>query len=258
MCLLLVAHATHHDYRLVVAANRDEFHARPADAARYWDDAPAILGGRDREGTGTWLAVNRHGAFAAITNVRSPVEPASPRSRGLIVKDYLTGGRSAGEFVRTLSDSRTSYNGFNVIASDGNDVAWYSNVTDEARTLEPGVYGLSNHLLDTPWPKVLRLKHAFDGLATLNGAPLVDALFAALSNEQTAPDPDLPETGLELAHERVLSPIFINGAHYGTRCSTVVLLRNDGVLTFIERRFGPSKAYVGEQTFTFEIESGAT
>lgn len=258
MCLLLVALDTHPDYALVVAANRDEFHERPADPADFWADAPAILGGRDLEGMGTWLAVNRRGAFAAITNVRVPGGALGTRSRGLIISDFLADRRPPSRFVADLAANGSTYSGFNIIASQGTDLAWYSNFVEEHRTLGAGVYGLSNHLLDTPWPKVRRLKHAFDKLDVMPESELVGALFDALASEQSAPDPELPSTGLDLAYERILSPIFINGDHYGTRCSTIVLVDRDRQLTFIERRFGPHKAFLGERTFRFEIDPDAT
>lgn len=258
MCLLLVALDTHPDYALVVAANRDEFHERPAEPADFWPDAPDILGGRDLEGMGTWLAVNRSGAFAAITNVRVPGGALGTRSRGLIINDFLAGTHAPSRFVADLAGDGRTYSGFNIIASKGTDLAWYSNFVDEHRTLGAGVYGLSNHLLDTPWPKVRRLKHAFDGLEALGEPELVSALFEALASEQAAPDPELPSTGLDVAYERILSPIFINGDHYGTRCSTIVLIDRAGQLTFIERRFGPHKVLLGERSFRFEIDPGGT
>jgi uncharacterized protein with NRDE domain len=258
MCLLLVALDTHPDYALVVAANRDEFHERAAAPADFWTGAPDILGGRDLEGMGTWLAVNRRGSFAAITNVRVPGGALGTRSRGLIISDFLTDTRPPSRFVDDLTATGQTYSGFNIIASQGADLAWYSNFVDEHRTLGAGVYGLSNHLLDTPWPKVRRLKHAFDKLDVLPEDELVCALFDALASEQAAPDPELPATGLDLAYERILSPIFINGDHYGTRCSTVVLIDRHQQLTFIERRFGPHKTFLGERTFRFEIDPGAT
>ncbi|MGR9090259.1 MAG: NRDE family protein [Gammaproteobacteria bacterium] len=258
MCLLLVALDTHPDYELVVAANRDEFHERPADPADFWDDQRDILGGRDRQGMGTWLAVNRRGAFAAITNVRMPGEAVGSRSRGLIISDFLSSSFPPSRFVENLAPAGRTYSGFNIIASRSKDLAWYSNFVDERRTLGAGVYGLSNHLLDTPWPKVRRLKHAFDKLDAMPETELVSALFDALASEQAAPDPELPATGLDLAYERILSPIFINGDHYGTRCSTVILIDRHRQLTFIERRFGPHKTFLDERTFRFEIDPGAT
>jgi len=181
----------------------------------------------------------------------------SPRSRGLIVNDYLTGTNPPGTFVKSLSAAGRRYNGFNVIAADPHELAWYSNHTNSAKVLAPGVYGLSNHLLDTPWPKVTRLKHAFTKLSGTGRDDLCAALFSALASEQIAPDPDLPETGLDLAYERILSPIFINGDQYGTRCSTIVLFDHSERVTFIERRFGPGKRVLGEAEFEFEIDHAA-
>lgn len=252
----MVALEKHADYRLIVAANRDEFYARPAAPAAYWDAHPQILGGRDLQGGGTWLAVNRRGAFAAITNVRKPTTSAAPRSRGLIVTDYLAGKVSAAAFVDTLARSRHEYEGFNVLASDSNSLAWYSNQVEQAAVLAPGVYGLSNHLLDTPWPKVRRIKADFLDAQALREDELVDALFAALDNGEHAPDKELPDTGFGLEFERVLAPIFITGETYGTRCSTVILINYNGQLTFVERRFGPGKAFLGEASYEFEIDAG--
>lgn len=253
MCLLLAAHAQHRDYRLIIAANRDEFYTRPSAHAAYWDDHPGILGGRDLEGTGTWLAVNRAGAFAAITNVRRPASIEAPRSRGLIVSDYLSGKLPAFEFVDGLVDPRHSYAGFNILAGDTTSLVWYSNLLEQPNALPPGVYGLSNHLLDTPWPKVTRIKADFHEAQAFTESELIEALFASLANEQSAPDKELPDTGVSLEYERVLAPIFIAGDNYGTRCSTVVLINHSNELTFIERRFGPHKSYLGESSFKFEI-----
>jgi uncharacterized protein with NRDE domain len=254
MCLLLAACEQHRDFRLIVAANRDEFYARPALPADFWPDNDMILGGRDLQGSGTWLAVNKRGAFAAITNVRTSMSVAAPRSRGLIISDYLTSPSTAGQFVSELNERRAEYQGFNVFASDAESAAWCSNYTGEYKTLTPGVYGLSNHLLDTPWPKVNRIKADFKAAESLSKADLITSLFSTLQNEESAPDKDLPNTGVSIEYERVLSPIFISGDTYGTRCSTVILISNDGVLTFIERRFGPHKTFSGESTFEFELQ----
>jgi uncharacterized protein with NRDE domain len=255
MCLLLVAHSCHDDYRLIVGANRDEFYTRAAANAAFWDNQTGILGGRDLQGRGTWLAVNRAGRFAAITNVRIPHPTAAPRSRGLIISDYLTNKLGASRFVDDLSKSATAYEGFNILVADPQSLAWFSNRAPEPRTLDSGVYGLSNHLLDTPWPKVTRIKADFIAAQGFPEDALIEAIFKSLSNQETAPDRDLPETGIGLEHERVLAPIFIAGDTYGTRCSTVVLIDRRGVLTFIERRFGPHKSLLGESAFKFEIDA---
>ena len=256
MCLLLAAYAQHRDYRLIIAANRDEFYTRPAAPAAYWDDNSRILGGRDLEGGGTWLAVNRSGAFAAITNVPNPASVSTPRSRGLIVNDYLTGQLPPPKFVDALVDMGHCYAGFNVLASNASSLVWYSNQGEQPKSLPPGVYGLSNHLLDTPWPKVARIKADFHAAQALTGTALIDALFASLANEHGAADNAPPDTGLGFEYERGSTPIFIAGDSYGTRCSTAVLMSHTGLLTFIERRFGPHKSFIGESEFEFELERG--
>lgn len=253
MCLLLVAYERHANYRLIVAANRDEFYARPAAPAACWEDRAGTLGGRDLQGGGTWLAVNRTGAFAAITNVRTTHRIDAPRSRGLIVSDYLTRNLSAPAFVDTLAVAPHDYDGFNVLVSDAASLAWYSNQVAKPEILSPGVYGLSNHLLDTPWPKVKRIKVDFLRSQSLPEAELIDALFTSLANGDHAPDEDLPDTGFSLEIERALAPIFISGERYGTRCSTIVLITYAGQLTFVERRFGPNKASLGKSSFKFAI-----
>ncbi len=258
MCLLIVAFERHDDYRLVVAANRDEFYTRPARPAHFWPDYPHILGGRDEEGGGTWLGVNRRGAFAALTNVRKPGTVANPRSRGLIVTDYLDTAIEPARFVDGLHRTAGTYNGFNIIASDLRGLAWYSNRADEPRSLPRDVYGLSNDLLDTPWPKVVRLKQSFSGLESTGAGELERILFAALADEQVAGDHELPDTGIDRGYERTLSSIFISGETYGTRCSTLVFIGYDDTVTFIERRYGPHKTFLGESRFQFEIEGHGT
>ena len=255
MCLLLVAHQQHANYRLIVAANRDEFYARAAAPASFWSDNNAILGGRDLQANGTWLAVNRAGWFAAITNVRTAHRVDVPRSRGLIVSDYLSGCRAARQFVDYLAEAGASYEGFNVLTGDAHSVAWYSNHSDQAQTLASGVYGLSNHLLDTPWPKVKRIKADFLDAQALSETELIETMFVSLANEDPAPDAELPDTGISLEGERMLAPIFVTGESYGTRCSTIILVSHAGILTFVERRFGPNKLILGESRFKFELES---
>lgn len=253
MCLLLVAYERHREYRMIVAANRDEYYQRPAAAAAYWEDRAGILGGRDLQGGGTWLAVNQAGAFAAITNVRLPTKVNAPRSRGLIVNDFLNQDLPAFQYIETLVGAPQRYEGFNLLLSDASSLVWYSNRASNAEKLVPGVYALSNDLLDTPWPKVTRIKDDFLRVQSLPETALIEALFSALANEASAPDEDLPDTGVGLEFERRLSPIFITGDAYGTRCSTIVLFDDGGQVTFIERRFGPNKAFLGESSFKFDI-----
>jgi uncharacterized protein with NRDE domain len=255
MCLLLVATHHHPDYRLVIAANRDEFYSRPTAPAHFWDDHPSILAGRDLERNGTWLGIDRNGRFAAVTNIRSSGDiPFSPRSRGLLTSDFLVHGHSAGEYARSLESKKTEFDGCNLIVADRDATLWWSNQTDGPRELAPGVYGLSNHLLDTPWPKVVLIKQQFEEIAHHGGAGLIDSLFTLLANSDQAPDEMLPRTGIGVARERSLSSIFIAGEAYGTRSSTVVLIGNDDHVVFVERRFGPHGEAMDEHNFEFDAD----
>lgn len=234
MCLILVAWKAHPDYPLVVAANRDEFFARPTAAAAFWTDAPDILAGRDLEAGGTWLGVTRQGRFAALTNYRDPASHRSgAASRGLLVADFLRSAQPAAGYVAALETGGQTYNGFNLIAGDGEDLVWYSNVGGQARPLAPGIYGISNHLLDTPWPKVQAAKSAL--AAALAALPDDTALFRLLRDDTVHADDKLPRTGVSLEWERLLSAAFVKAAGYGTRNSTVLMQSRDGRITLDEQ-----------------------
>lgn len=254
MCLILAAWQAHPDYPLVVAANRDEFFARPTAPAQFWEEAPDVLAGRDLEAGGTWLGVTRRGRFAALTNFRDPArnKPGVP-SRGGLVSGFLYGAQSAEEYLRELETVADRYNGFNLMFG-GRDGLWcFSNCGEGERKLPPGVYGLSNHLLDTPWPKVARGKSALaDALEAL---PDEGPLFALLSDDSIAPDNALPRTGVSLEWERLLSASFVRSPAYGTRSSTVVLLDRTGKLRFTEQTFLPDATPGGRADFSFQIFS---
>ncbi|MEO8202882.1 MAG: NRDE family protein [Betaproteobacteria bacterium] len=238
MCLIALAHRVHPDFPLVVAANRDELYARPTAPAAFWDDVPGIFAGRDLECMGTWLGVTRSGRFAAVTNYRDPADSqARNQSRGLLVSRFLAGDMGAGEFVAQVDARRDEYRGFNLLASDGTDLFSYSNRSAQARCLGPGIYGLSNHLLDTPWPKVRAARERL--AAALAPAPAVEPLFALLADTDMATDDELPHTGVGAEREKLLSAARIVASAYGTRCSTVVLRGSDGTMQFAERGFGP-------------------
>lgn len=246
MCVLLVAHHAHPVYSLVVAANRDEFHERPAAPAAYWPDAPAILGGRDLERGGTWLAIDRHGRFAAVTNIRQGDGPAaSPRSRGLLVAEFLRGDETPAAYTAGLA----AYAGANLLAADDRELVWWSSATRATKILGPGVYGLSNDRLDSPWPKINRLKHAFDGLRALEGEALTAALLDVLRDADRPADHELPMTGVGIELERVLGSVFIRTPAYGTRCSTVVLREPSGRTVFVERRYAADGEPCGDSRF---------
>lgn len=235
MCLIFLALNHHPTYKLIVAANRDEFYARKTAPAHFWDDYPHILGGRDLEAAGTWMAMNKNGKISLVTNYRDPVNinPNAP-SRGQLVSDFLVNGDTPEEYLNRVSQRATQYNGFNLLAGYP-DALWYlSNYKQGIQKLESGVYGLSNHLLDTPWPKVHRGKEKF-GSAISESDIEPDTLFELLYDEQRAEDKLLPDTGIGLDRERALSSMFIKTNGYGTRCSTVILVSHDNQVLFSER-----------------------
>ncbi|MEM9531965.1 MAG: NRDE family protein [Pseudomonadota bacterium] len=231
--------------RLQIAANRDEFHQRPAQAAGWWADEPTVYGGRDLEAGGTWLAVDRGGRMAAVTNVRKPgAQVAGAQSRGDLPLAFLRGDQSAEAFTRSL-DGR-AYGPFNLLLFDGRSLWWTSNQAGPARAVGSGITGLSNAALDTPWPKVAALKNAM--AASSDAEPL----FEVLARREIPPG-TLPDTGVGLELERLLAPSFIVSDRYGTRCSTVLTITPAGVV-FEERLFGPSglETKRGQTTFSTE------
>ena len=235
MCLILIAYGAHPDYELLVAANRDEFHDRPTASLAFWKDSPQVLAGRDLKEGGTWLGVTRAGRFAALTNYRDPrsVRPNAP-SRGHLVSDYLQGVEPARGYLDRLTSRAAAYNGFNLLLGDETGLYYYSNRTSGIRALPPGVYGLSNHLLDTPWPKLERGRHGLRRALEHGFDPTPDALLHLLTDRAPAPDAELPDTGVPLEWERWLSPIFIDAPGYGTRSSTVLMADSGGRARIVE------------------------
>ena len=257
MCLILLALDTHPDYSLVVAANRDEFYHRPTARAAFWKDAPGVLAGRDLKAGGTWLGIDRRGRFAAVTNYRQGQrEREAPRSRGHLVSDYLTERIDCRVHMRRVERDATLYNGFNLIAGDDRALFYVTNREGVVRALEPGVYGLSNHLLDSPWPKVEAGKSGLSALLA-GGGELIPKLFELLSDCRQAADDSLPKTGVGPEWERLLSSAFIASEAYGTRSSTVVLVGRAGGVSFVERGFGPGAALEDEIRYEFDIEREA-
>lgn len=241
MCLILFGHRAHPAYRLVVAANRDEWFQRPTAAAAFWADAPHVLAGRDLEAQGTWLGVTRTGRFAALTNFRDAESRRTDLpSRGALVRDFLTSDVGPEEYLRSLRDQAGRYNGFSLLVADTRSVRYFSNRNGAARELPAGVYGLSNHLLDAPWPKVRTGKARL--AAHLEGDVSAERLLEILDDTHEAPADALPRTGVSLEWERQLSPVRILAGAYGTRSSTVVLISAEGEIDFLERSFDPSGA----------------
>jgi uncharacterized protein with NRDE domain len=252
MCLLLLAWRTHPRYRLVVAANRDEFHARPAAPLAPWPPAGEMLAGRDLRAGGAWLALDRARRFGVVTNFRELQRPrAGAPSRGNLIPEFLAGTHGAGEFFDALMREAPGYSGFNLLLAD-NDSLWYGSnrAAPFARALEAGVYGLSNELLDTPWPKLLRVRRGFEAWLAQSTTRSPASLFELLMDRtQSAGDAGLRESGLPRELEQVLSAPFVVHPTYGTRCSTVLLLQNDGGVYLGERRFDAHGAPAGETEF---------
>jgi uncharacterized protein with NRDE domain len=262
MCLITLAWRFHPDYPLVLAANRDEWHARPAEPLSWWRSEPPILAGRDVRGGGTWLGVRRDGRFAALTNYRDPGDerPAHAPSRGALVVATLARSEGLADTLAGIAHRGADYAGFNLIAGDADAAYAYSNRAGQVQALAPGIHGLSNHLIDTPWPKVRR---ATEGLAQVlaTSAPgdLLQRLFGLLADATVAPDEELPDTGVGIAWERKLSPIRIHGEHYGTRCSTVLLRHATGQIALVERTLDSAGRVTGEVANRFcldQIKSG--
>jgi uncharacterized protein with NRDE domain len=259
MCLLVLAWQAHPRYRLVVAANRDEFHARPTAPMARWPAPEEILAGRDLRANGTWLGLARRRHFGVITNFRELQRPLPDApSRGALIPRYLANAEgSAAAFLRQLEPEASRYSGFNLLLTD-NDSLWYASNRAQpfARELPPGVYGLSNQFLDTPWPKLRRVRKGFDdwlahsyGLGDPANA-VATGLFNLLDDRVTATaDEELPETGITPEWERVLSAPFVLHPDYGTRCSTVLLLEPTGAGYLAERRFDTNGGLTGETEF---------
>ena len=252
MCLLLLAWKTHPRYRLILAGNRDEFHDRAATPLNWWQDDARILAGRDLKAGGTWLGVARSGRFGVVTNYRdlqAPIEAAP--SRGNLIPRFLTGATSPKEFLDDLRGAAMRYSGFNLLVGGSRALYYYSNRGPKAPTaLAPGVYGLSNHLLNTPWPKLTRTRDRFSQLLGDNEIT-PESLFTILADREQAPGDNLPSTGLPNDWERVVSSPFIVNERYGTRCSSVLLVERNGRTTLHERRFDSSAIQSGTSRFEF-------
>jgi uncharacterized protein with NRDE domain len=255
MCLILLAWHVHPDYPLVVAANRDEFFARPSAPAAFWEESPQVLAGRDLEAGGTWLGVSRNGRFAALTNYREGARrqaqphssPSPTPSRGALVADFLTGSSDPEAYLAELATHGADYNGFNLFVGDQQRLGYCANRGDKActpRWLTPGIYGLSNHLLDTPWPKLASAKAAF--ASALADLPREEPFLNLLADREIVADPHLPETGVPLDWERILSAVFVNSPAYGTRASTLLMMHRDGLVALTERSFGVGATPLGE------------
>jgi uncharacterized protein with NRDE domain len=268
MCLILLAWQSHAEYPLIVAANRDEFYARRTRPASWWGQAVSLLAGRDEEAGGTWLGINRRGRFAVLTNVRAPSE-RNPHatSRGLLVLSALQTSQSLASWLQDCSARASSFNGFNLVLAEPvvaasraapSQMIYLSNRLDEGpRSLQPGIYGLSNAHLDTPWPKVTK---GVTGFACRVAQRVdIDALFELMADREIVSDAELPSTGIPRDWERALSAMLIRANGYGTRATTVITVRRDGLVTFVERSYDPANPEAHfDRRFEFVIDGAPT
>lgn len=257
MCLLVLAWKAHPRYRLVVAANRDEYHDRPAAPLARWSSPPDILAGRDLRAGGAWLGIDRHRRFGVVTNFRDLVRaPPHAPSRGGLIPRYLGGASGPGDYLASLESEAAGYGGFNLLLADAESLWYASNRSAPfARALSPGVHGLSNEQLDTPWPKLRRVRRGFEEWLRGGGSAEGDELFGLLADRMVATDEEvLPSTGVSPEWERILSSPFVLHEKYGTRCSTLVAIEPSGACFLAERRFDPAGACTGETQYRLSPE----
>jgi uncharacterized protein with NRDE domain len=254
MCLIVFAYNCHPRYRLILGANRDEYRDRPSEQARFWPDAPHILAGRDRQAGGTWLGVTTDGKLAAITNYRDPRQQVvDPPSRGKLVACFLQNPLvTTGEFQRVLTRDGQVFDGFNLLYGSGDELHYFTNRGGSSGPVLPGVHGLSNHLLDTRWPKVTFARSRLKNLLQFKRVD-PEQIFEALSDTAPFDYRALPNTGIGPERERLLSPIFIADEAYGTRSTTVLTIDREGGVTFIERTFDHSQLLLSTSRNSFRI-----
>lgn len=254
MCLILFSWKNHDNYKLVLAANRDEFYARPTSAADFWKDHPDVLAGRDLQAGGTWLGLTKSGRFAAITNYRDPsIHKENAPSRGALTTDFLLGSETPGDYLKRISEEGDQYYGFNLLIGDQVELWYYSNMAGKPESLKPGSYGLSNALLETSWPKVGLGKKLFT--ESVNGnEPDQSKLLDALSNDSKPNDEDLPSTGIPYEWEKAISSIFIETETYGTCCSTILLIDQENNARFVERSYPVGDRKSGTREYDLSLK----
>jgi uncharacterized protein with NRDE domain len=254
LCLIIFAFEHHPEYRLILAANRDEFYDRPTRQLAYWKDCQQLIAGRDEKAGGTWLAVAHGSRLAAITNYRDPARVrADAPSRGDLVRNFVAGDFTPRTYAARIQPRAHRYNGFNLLLYDGRDLVYYGNRHDRIIALEQGIYGLSNHLLDTPWPKVTRAKALLAPMLSGQSPLESRAALKLLGDRHQPADEQLPDTGVGITWERILAPIFITSPTYGTRSSSLVCVGRNGRTAFSERTYTPNhspKSNYSDRHFT--------
>lgn len=252
MCLIVFAYNTHPDYKLILAANRDEFYDRPTTSANWWEDHPDILGGRDLKAKGTWMGVDKKGRFAAVTNYRDIANiRTDAKSRGDLPVDFLLNEETASEYTESVLKDSKEYNGFNLLTLD-DKMAHLSNYENKVNLLDAGVYGLSNALLDTSWPKVEKAKDNFK--KTIEGDFQIEDLIRLMQDEEVAADEKLPHTGLPIEMERAVSAMCIRSPNYGTCCSTAITIDHDDNIEFVEKSYPVGSREDKTARHSFQIE----
>ncbi|GAB1446058.1 NRDE family protein [Flammeovirgaceae bacterium] len=253
MCLIFISINNHPKYKLIVAANRDEFYARKTAPLSEWEDHPDVIGGRDLQAKGTWMAMTKSGKIGMVTNYRDlkNLNPKAP-TRGLLVTDFLFNGYEAESYLKDVHLKAPQYNGFSLVLGSIDELYYYSNYQSRIIKLTQGFYGLSNHLLDTPWPKVRRGKEKMASVL-LDSNPDPNAIFEVLTDDKIAPDDQLPNTGLDIERERAVSAMFIKSPNYGSRCSTVVLVDKDNNVSYTERVYDLETFDHSERTFKWKV-----
>ena len=255
MCLIVFAYKSHPKYKFIFAANRDEFYDRPTDQADYWKDHPELLCGKDLQAGGTWMGITKGGRFAAVTNYRDlkKIKENAP-SRGMLALDFLNNDISAEEYYENIKPLLQNYNGFNLIFGSVDKLFYFSTHINGIKKLEPGIYGLSNALLNTEWPKVKKSKEVLSGLIKQDKVHPWE-LLSLLNDTRRAKDEELPDTGVGLEWEKVLSSIFIQSPKYGTRCSTAVIVDLENNIRFAEKTFFGNQGAFSDKDYNFKIQS---
>tara|TARA_R110001599_G_scaffold150929_3_gene335381 strand:+ start:88822 stop:89595 length:774 start_codon:yes stop_codon:yes gene_type:complete len=254
MCLIAFSYKTHPRYKLIVAANRDEFYQRPTRKAQFWvkEGLPNILAGKDLKANGTWMGISETGKWGALTNYRDPsnIKDNAP-TRGDLVLDFLKSGVNEQEYLQEIQTKAEEYNGFNLLIGNKDSVFHFSNENNLITEVKPGIHGVSNALLDTPWPKLDHAKKELKEVTSKEDFSKED-LFNILTNSETAPDDKLPSTGIPYEWEKAVSSIFIKTDNYGTLCSTLLLVDYEGNAEFTERRYNSSTGEIIEEN-TFKL-----
>lgn len=253
MCLIVFANNVHPKYKLIFAANRDEFYDRPSEQAEFWSEHPDLLAGKDLKAGGTWMGITKQGRIAAITNFRDLKNHRDfAPSRGKLTLDFLQDKISAEEYYKKLKPTLNDFNGFNLLLGDVDNLYYFSNKTDTLLKLKPGIHGISNAVLDTPWPKVVKSKHNLESLTQQKEIHTWEVLNI-LKDTTLAKDNELPDTGVGLELERMLSSVFIKSEKYGTRCSTVIMVDNKNNVNFLEKFFFHGIGNFSNREFKFTI-----